>query len=50
MLKIKKVKNQIEFENKVAYFKAILMQEAINQLKVNPKIREKIKKEIIKKL
>lgn len=49
-LKINEAKDKEEFENKVAYLKAILIQEYINQLKVGQEIRKKIKKEVIKKL
>ena len=43
-------KDEIEFENKVAYMKAILIQEYINQINVSQEIRNKIKKGVIKKL
>lgn len=49
-LKIKKIKDKEAFENTVAYLKAILIQEAIHQLRTSPQIREKIKKEIIQKM
>lgn len=50
LLKIEEVKDKIEFENKVAFLKAVLIQEYINQLEVSQKTRNKIKKEVIKKL
>lgn len=50
LLKIKELENKIEFEDKVAYLKAILIQEYINQLQVSQKTRNRIKKEVIKEL
>lgn len=50
LLKIKEAEDKIEFENKVAYLKAILIQESINQLPVSQKTRNTIKKQVIKKL
>ena len=50
LLKIKETENKEEFENKVAHLKAILIQEYINQLEVNAKTKNEIKKEVIKEL
>ena len=50
LLKIKENENKEEFENKVAHLKAKLIQEYINQLEVNVKTKNEIKKEVIKKL
>ena len=50
LLKIKETENKEEFENKVAHLKAKLIQEYINQLEVNVKTKNEIKKEVIKKL
>ncbi|MCI8759803.1 MAG: hypothetical protein HFJ34_01530 [Clostridia bacterium] len=50
LLKMKEVQDKIEFEDKVAYLKAVLMQEYINQLQVSQKTKNKIKKEVIQKL
>lgn len=50
VLKVKKSKDKRAFEKRVAYLKAILIQESINQLEVNQKIKNRIKKEVIKEL
>ena len=50
MLKINKAKDKNIFENKVAYLKAVLIQEYINKLLVSKEVKNKIKKEVIKRL
>ena len=50
LLKINDAKDKTKFEDKVAFFKAVLIQEYINHLKVSQEIKNKIKKEVIKKL
>ena len=50
ILEIERAKDEKQFENKVAKLKATLMQEYINKLSVDEKMKKKISKEIIKKL
>ena len=47
---INEPKDKISFENKVAYLKALLIQEYISGLDVSKEIKNKIRSEVIKKL
>lgn len=47
-LKINYPEDNEQFEDKVAYLRAILIQETINQLEVTQETKNKIKNEIIK--
>lgn len=47
-LKINYPKEDGEFEDKVAYLRAFLIQETINRLEATPKTKNKIKWDIIK--
>ncbi len=49
-LKINYPEDKEQFEDKVAYLKALLIQEKINQLEVDQTTKNTIKNEIIKKL
>ena len=48
ILKINYPENREQFEDKVSYLRALLIQETINRLEVTPTTKNIIKKEIIK--
>ena len=50
LLEINKANNESEFENRVVWFKAMMIQEYINKLDVSQETKLKVKKEVIKKL
>ena len=49
-LKINYPENREQFEDKVAYLRALLIQETINRLEVNQTTKKLIKKEIFSQL
>ena len=47
---INEVKDKNGFEDKVAYLKALLINEYISKLNISKEMKNKVKKEVIKKL